>query len=294
MNRDDADRLHADRRRVLDAAQRAVVDERERRAVRGRTGFQAMAERIKHVPGVAGNKNSFNTLATQPWDEIPGARLLRGFLLGSGVPEEYLDAWEEQRQGWQRALDRAGGDVVAAQSTTTADEPAPVDVPPELAEPFRSLPVDEPPGLATGRRRMWWSRWVAAGLGVGLALGLVAGLAVGLRLPRPAEPSPDLGGSILGTVECVSGAQVVGVFVKTTRPPSDFAAVRNDVGQPGRAYFSRSLNPPGPYAVHVGCGSRGGEWRANLKSDTVQGSNHQFRCDDRQLLGEFWGTCRSV
>lgn len=91
--------------------------------------------------------------------------------------------------------------------------------------------------------------------------------------------------SVAGSVSCVSGRSVVGVWIKAEKGGSGWAK-RTGSGSTQR--YSYSLPKGGRYQVHVGCGGSAKKWATNNKSSYVSGRSNSFTCyDTRSARGAY-------
>lgn len=98
----------------------------------------------------------------------------------------------------------------------------------------------------------------------------------------PADPT-----EVNGRVRCESAAAVVGIWVEAVDGGSGWADV--SVDPDGTTVFSKVLDRPGEYQLHVGCGGTPGEWASSYFSEYVTESNLSFVC--RDLAGHHQGPC---
>lgn len=89
----------------------------------------------------------------------------------------------------------------------------------------------------------------------------------------PADPT-----EVQGRVRCESAAAVVGVWVYAVDGGSGWADV--SVDPDGTTVFSKVLDRPGEYQLHVGCGGTSAEWASSYFSEYVTDSNLSFVCRD--------------
>lgn len=84
-----------------------------------------------------------------------------------------------------------------------------------------------------------------------------------------------------GTVQCTTGAKVVGVWVNAKNGGSDFAKFSPRHGRLSEVNFHLSLPRGGAYAVTVGCGGTSKRWKTSVKSNFVNSDKrYWFTCHD--------------
>jgi hypothetical protein len=106
--------------------------------------------------------------------------------------------------------------------------------------------------------------------------------------PRPAPPQATTI-TARGSVTCLSGSAVEGVWLVGLNGGSGWATWTASATSPQFATFSRSI-PAGRWSVHVGCGGSPASWKEAIYSGWVSGTPHSFTCDDIPGQGQF-GEC---
>jgi hypothetical protein len=112
---------------------------------------------------------------------------------------------------------------------------------------------------------------------------LAAVLSTRTALPKPTTITAR------GSVTCLSGRAVEGVWLVGLHGGSGWATWRASAAAPQFATFSRPI-PAGRWSVHVGCGGSPLSWKAAIYSGWVSGTPRSFGCDDVPGLGQF-GEC---
>ena len=108
----------------------------------------------------------------------------------------------------------------------------------------------------------------------GLALCLVV---LGLTATAPAASAAV---TLNGTVQCISGEPVVGVWVVSNTGGTGWANFTPASGLPSKASFSKSVTNTNSYYLSVGCGGNAQTWHTTNYSDTVSGNSKYFSCWD--------------
>jgi hypothetical protein len=88
--------------------------------------------------------------------------------------------------------------------------------------------------------------------------------------------------TVRGTVTCLSGDAVQGVWVSANSGGSGWASWTPYAGDPSKATWSRSLPNGGDYYIAVGCGGSPSSWKRTLYSDTISEANTSLLCNDVQ------------
>jgi hypothetical protein len=302
----------------LEVFQRNLADLREDLGI----GFKAMGARLSKLEKlllpdgpVSGSKNIFNRMVRLPMTEVPRADRLRGFLYALHLSEDDRAAWEQRRRGLARRFEDASAEAATygagLEIVPGLSELVPSADPPEDSGVAEEMNVDENAAAAAGRsaaseedrengsgedvvaepvppRKR--SRRRVSMIVVGVLLIVAAGIVVPITISEGSASAPPPA-AVSGTVVCVSGAEVAGVYVKA--PGGGFVRdLHPVVGDPSRADFGYNLPPDTPYAVHVGCGKLpGNDWAKEDWSDEVRGSNLVFTCVDNRVA--FYGSCSS-
>ncbi|MFJ9907491.1 hypothetical protein ACIRVK_32170 [Streptomyces sp. NPDC101152] len=100
--------------------------------------------------------------------------------------------------------------------------------------------------------------------------------------------------TVSGSLSCVSGNAVEGVWVAANSSSSGWAILSAASGSASSVSWHYSLNNGGTYYIHVGCGGSPSHWATNNYSSTVSGNsltgvicydmtyevpaNYQYRC----------------
>ncbi|MEV8375725.1 hypothetical protein AB0P21_23515 [Kribbella sp. NPDC056861] len=122
---------------------------------------------------------------------------------------------------------------------------------------------------ATRRRRR--RVLTAVAVSVVVLLGVFLFVRVVTRVPR----------QVTGTVRCMSGAQVQGIWVKEARGLGGFVDPKRDPADPSTARYVRELRGSRTYGVNVGCGGTWKKWEVESRSKFVSGTSHRFECHDQ-------------
>jgi hypothetical protein len=102
--------------------------------------------------------------------------------------------------------------------------------------------------LAVSRQRRWQK---VAGIAATVAL-LIAGAAVSTW---PVSQASRV--AVSGSVRCISGAAVVGIYVRTSdRADEGWASLQPNLLDPSEASFAHTLPDGKPYLLRIGCGEQ--------------------------------------
>lgn len=107
---------------------------------------------------------------------------------------------------------------------------------------------------------------------------LAATVGVTLAASVIAAPAASAATGIRGTVTCLSGAAVQGVYVTANSGGSGFATWSAMDGN--KATWSKSLPNGGSYYLSVGCGGSRSSWKQTLYGDTMTTTNSTSLCQD--------------
>jgi hypothetical protein len=103
-------------------------------------------------------------------------------------------------------------------------------------------------------------------------------------LPRVEERN------VAGTVRCMSGRPVVGVYVHDSYPDSGgFARIKSDGIDRAFVRYQRDTVRGSAHSLSVGCGGTPRDWATDLDSPRVTGEYHDFLCYD--VAGALSGPC---
>lgn len=118
---------------------------------------------------------------------------------------------------------------------------------------------------------------------------LIAQYEAGFGGPAPSTTttSPAKPTELKGNVRCESGSAVVGVWVTASGGGSGWAQL-SDSGD-GATVFSRTVDRPGEYQVHVGCGGTPDYWASTYHSYFVTANDITFLCMDAERRAQ--GRC---
>lgn len=97
---------------------------------------------------------------------------------------------------------------------------------------------------------------------------------------------------ISGTAQCVSGNNVVGVWIEATNGGSGWAYWTPTPGLPSEATYSYTLPNDGNYDVTVGCGGTPQNWATSNVSPLLSGTSYSFLCYDLAIYGQYYLTCQ--
>ena len=98
--------------------------------------------------------------------------------------------------------------------------------------------------------------------------------------------------TIHGTVQCVTGARMVGVWVSANSGGSGWASWTPR--STSVANYSYTLPYGGTYHLNVGCGGSSGAWASSNSTPNVGGNAYWFTCYDLINIGQggYYGTCQ--
>jgi hypothetical protein len=115
---------------------------------------------------------------------------------------------------------------------------------------------------------------MAAAATVALATGGTATAATSASF----RPSASTG--ISGSLSCVTGNAVEGVWVAANNSTSGWAILNVGSGSSSTVSWHYTLNNGGSYYIHVGCGGSPSNWATNNYSSTVSGNLPSLICYD--------------
>lgn len=104
--------------------------------------------------------------------------------------------------------------------------------------------------------------------------------------PVTEPPSPTSPTAIHGEVRCESGAEVVGIWIDA--PSGGSGWVEFTSTDQGSAFFATTLDRPGKYQLHVGCGGTPGSWASSYFSRYVVEDGLHFVCRDSGGSARGW------
>jgi hypothetical protein len=135
------------------------------------------------------------------------------------------------------------------------------------------------------RLRRWWYQWARTRMSV-LAVLVILATAAALTtlLPRVEQRN------VSGTVRCMSGNPVVGVYVHDSHPRSGgWARTVTDKDDPAFARYQRDAVIGATHSLSVGCGGDSKNWARTLDTREVKGEYHEFLCFDQ--IDSVAGSC---
>jgi hypothetical protein len=102
------------RQEVVSGFGRALAQLRE---LHGSPSFARMQAAVRHIPNVAGSKNTFHRMVSNP-DRIYEPEYVRGFVLALGLKENDVVIWERRRLEAMRQYQAREGTAAAAPTLT--------------------------------------------------------------------------------------------------------------------------------------------------------------------------------
>ena len=109
---------------------------------------------------------------------------------------------------------------------------------------------------------------------VGATLALVLGVSLGASSPASASTT------VAGSLSCVTGRAVEGVWVAANSSSSGWATLNVASGSSSTVSWHFTLNNAGSYSIHVGCGGSPQTWSSTSYSGTTSGNLPDQICYD--------------
>lgn len=122
---------------------------------------------------------------------------------------------------------------------------------------------------------------------------LISSMAVlGLTSALAAAPAGASTG-VSGSVSCVSGNNVEGIWVSASSGTSGWATMNVPGNTSSYVSWHYTLTSGNSYFVHVGCGGSTNNWAVNTYSGTKSGNSNGLLCYDTPADGDpYYGQCR--
>lgn len=112
-----------------------------------------------------------------------------------------------------------------------------------------------------------------------LGLGLAVLAMVGLTLTTAVSPA-SASTSVSGSLSCVTGRNVEGVWVAASSSTSGWATMDKASGSSPTVSWWYTLNNGGSYHINVGCGGTPQNWASSSSSYTTSGNLPDLICYD--------------
>ncbi len=121
--------------------------------------------------------------------------------------------------------------------------------------------------------------------------GLFAALCLTLGLSAAVAPSASASVTVSGSLTCVSGAFLEGVWVDATSG-SDGWASTTILSDGHSKSWTFTLTAGTTYKLDVGCGGSQQNWAVSLHTGTLSGNHNFMLCYDTPYEDPYYGTCR--
>jgi hypothetical protein len=121
---------------------------------------------------------------------------------------------------------------------------------------------------------------------VELKIGTVAALAAGV-IGVAATPALAASKGVAGSLSCVSGSAVTGVFVHANSGGGGWATMSSPGGKSSTLSWTYTIPNTGSYYLAVGCGGTTQTWATTNYSNNYSGNSQGLLCYDTPLAPSY-------